>query len=62
MALPISWEHLIAGKTVEWERIEFKLGWNPLAVMHAMCAFANNNDVDNIEQQLGKSNGVTNGK
>lgn len=40
MALPISWEHLVTGKTVEWERIEFKAGWNPLAVMHTMCAFA----------------------
>ena len=26
---------------MEWERLEFKKGWNPAAVMHAICAFAN---------------------
>jgi len=26
---------------VEWERLEFKAGWNPKAVLHTMCAFAN---------------------
>ncbi len=41
MALPINIEGLIKGTTVEWERIEFKKGWNPEAVMHTMCAFAN---------------------
>jgi len=41
MALPINIENLIKGTTVEWERIEFKKGWNPLPVMHTMCAFAN---------------------
>ena len=28
-------------RTVEWERLEFKAGWNPKAVLHTMCAFAN---------------------
>ena len=41
MALPINIESLIKGSTVESERIEFKKGWNPEAVMHTMCAFAN---------------------
>ncbi|MDR1739657.1 MAG: putative DNA binding domain-containing protein [Bacteroidales bacterium] len=41
MALPINIEHLIKRTTVEWERVEFKKGWNPEAVMHTMCAFAN---------------------
>ena len=41
MALPINIENLIKGTTVEWERIEFKKGWNPLPTMHTMCAFAN---------------------
>jgi ATP-dependent DNA helicase RecG len=41
MPLPINIENLIKGTTVEWERIEFKAGWNPEAVMHTMCAFAN---------------------
>jgi ATP-dependent DNA helicase RecG len=26
---------------LEWERLEFKAGWDPLAVLHMMCAFAN---------------------
>lgn len=29
MALPININPLIHGSTVEWERIEFKEGWNP---------------------------------
>jgi len=29
MALPININELIHGSTVEWERIEFKEGWNP---------------------------------
>ncbi len=47
MALPVNIEKLINGKTVEWERLEFKKGWNPKVVMHTMCAFANDiNDWD----------------
>lgn len=41
MALPINIEDLIHGETVEWERLECKAGWNPEAVVHTMCAFAN---------------------
>ena len=41
MALPISIKQLLEGKTVEWERLDFKEGWNPEDVMHSMCAFAN---------------------
>lgn len=41
MALPINIEDLIKGNTVEWERIEFKSGWNPETIIHTMCAFAN---------------------
>ena len=41
MALPINIENLIHGNTVEWERIEFKAGWNPEDIIHTMCAFAN---------------------
>ncbi|MEI6168027.1 MAG: RNA-binding domain-containing protein [bacterium] len=41
MTLPISIDSLLNGKAVEWERLEFKAGWNPLAVLHSMCAFAN---------------------
>ena len=41
MNLPININDLIHGKSVEWERLEFKAGWNPLAVLHTLCAFAN---------------------
>ena len=41
MALPINITDLLSGKLVESERLEFKTGWNPEAVLHTMCAFAN---------------------
>lgn len=41
MALPINIEELVHGNTIEWERLEFKKGWNPEDVIHSMCAFAN---------------------
>lgn len=41
MALPINIQDLIHGRTIEWERLEFKEGWNPEDVIHSMCAFAN---------------------
>ncbi|MBM3880399.1 MAG: transcriptional regulator [Planctomycetes bacterium] len=41
MNLPINIADLLHGKSVEWERLEFKAGWNPLAVLHTLCAFAN---------------------
>jgi Predicted transcriptional regulator containing an HTH domain and an uncharacterized domain shared with the mammalian protein Schlafen len=45
MALPINIQQLISGKTVEWDRIEFKKGWNPEEIIHTICAFAN--DINN---------------
>jgi len=45
MALPININELINGSTVEWERIEFKEGWNPEIILHTICAFAN--DINN---------------
>ncbi len=45
LGLPINIKELINGKVVEWERIEFKEGWNPKAVIRTMCAFAN--DINN---------------
>jgi ATP-dependent DNA helicase RecG len=39
--LPISIPDILRGKSVEWERLEFKQGWNPEAVLHTICAFAN---------------------
>lgn len=41
MPLPINLSDLLHGHAVEWERLEFKAGWNPLDVLHAVCAFAN---------------------
>jgi ATP-dependent DNA helicase RecG len=41
MALPINIEELVHGQTIEWERLEFKEGWNPEVVIRSMCAFAN---------------------
>ncbi len=46
MALPININDLLHGKPVEWERLEFKTGWNPEAVLHTLCAFAN--DIHNL--------------
>lgn len=45
MGLPVNIDELINGLTVEWERIEFKEGWNPVEVLHTICAFAN--DINN---------------
>jgi len=45
MALPVNIQDLINGQVVEWDRIEFKKGWNPEDVIHTMCAFAN--DINN---------------
>ena len=41
MHLPINIDDVLHGQTVEWERLEFKQGWNPEAILHTMCAFAN---------------------
>jgi len=41
MGLPINVNKLINGSIVEWERLEFKRGWNPEDVIHTICAFAN---------------------
>ena len=41
MNLPININDLLQAKTVESERIEYKEGWNPEAVLHTMTAFAN---------------------
>jgi ATP-dependent DNA helicase RecG len=45
MALAVNIPELINGRVIEWERLEFKQGWNPEAVLHTMCAFAN--DINN---------------
>jgi len=44
-ALPINIEELLKGQIVEWERLEFKKGWNPEEIIHTICAFAN--DINN---------------
>jgi len=44
--LPINLEDLLRQRTVESERIEYKAGWNPDAIIRTLCAFAN--DVENL--------------
>lgn len=41
MPLPVNIDELLNGRTVEWERIEFKEGWNPERSIRTICAFAN---------------------
>lgn len=41
MKLPLNIQDLLTGRTVEWERLEFKAGWNPQQVLHTLCAYAN---------------------
>lgn len=41
LALPVPVESLLRGHSVEWERLEFKAGWNAEAVLRTICAFAN---------------------
>ena len=39
--LPINLDDLLLQRTVEGERVEYKAGWNPVRVLHTLCAFAN---------------------
>lgn len=41
MPLPVNLPALLHGDAVEWERLEFKAGWNPQNALHTLCAFAN---------------------
>src|SRR3989344_3462689 len=41
MSLAINIDSLIKTRSIESERLEFKKGWNPEAVIHSICAFAN---------------------
>ena len=47
MGLPIRIDDLLNGEKVEWQRLDFKQGFNPLEVMHTLCAFAN--DFHNVD-------------
>ena len=44
--LPINLTDLLRQRTVEGERIEYKTGWNPEAIIRTVCAFAN--DFENL--------------
>ena len=46
LKLPISLDDVLRGKSVEWERLEYKKGWNPGSIYRSICAFAN--DFDDI--------------
>ena len=39
MKLPVNINDLLTARTVEWERLEFKAGWNPKAVLHGDRTF-----------------------
>ena len=39
--LPINVDNLLRRRTIEGERVEYKAGWNPAGVLHALTAFAN---------------------
>lgn len=39
--LPINIDSLLRRRTIESERVEYKAGWNPEAVLHTLAAFAN---------------------
>jgi len=39
--LPLNLDDLLRQRTVEGDRIEYKKGWNPDAVVRTLCAFAN---------------------
>ena len=45
MPFPININELLKGRVIEWDRLEFKKGWNPEEVIHTICAFAN--DINN---------------
>lgn len=45
MAIVLDIKQILDKNTVENERIEYKEGWNPLKIMHSLCAFAN--DIEN---------------
>ncbi|MDR1895201.1 MAG: putative DNA binding domain-containing protein [Prevotellaceae bacterium] len=45
MPLPINISKLLKGRVIEWDRLEFKKGWNPEEVIRTICAFAN--DINN---------------
>ena len=46
MAIPARIDDLVNQRIVESTRIEYKAGFNPNAIVHTICAFAN--DIDNI--------------
>lgn len=41
MPLPLNINDLLTGQVVEWDRLEFKEGWNPLEAVQTICAIAN---------------------
>ena len=41
MFLPLNINDLLTAQVIEWDRLEFKEGWNPLEAVQTVCAFAN---------------------
>ncbi len=46
MSLPTNINKILNPEIVESVRVELKEGWNPLTILHTICAFAN--DIDNF--------------
>ena len=44
--IPLKLETLLAGRTVEQTRVEYKEGWNHNDIIHTICAYAN--DLHNV--------------
>ena len=44
--LPINITELLEQRRIESNRIEYKRGWNPMAIYYTICAFAN--DFENL--------------
>ena len=53
---PINLNDLLRQRTVEGECIEYKTGWNPDAIIHTLCAYAN--DFENLVALFLKTPGV----
>lgn len=41
LKLPINFTNLFHQRTVESERVEYKVGWNPEDIVHTLSAFTN---------------------
>ena len=43
--IPLKIETLLEGRIVENDRVQYQTGWNTNAIIHSICAFANDYDI-----------------